>query len=65
MLRKTYLAIGAAICAWFSIAALSGWRAPNLGIVDGMTAPSGGSGYYYSPGGRGYGSSYGGWGGGK
>ena len=48
-----YLAVGISICLWFSIAAANGWRAPNMGILDGSS--SSGSG-------RSFGGS---WGGGK
>jgi hypothetical protein len=48
-----YLMFGIGVCAWFSVAAANGWRAPNFGVVDGSST-------------GGYGRSYGGsWGGGK
>ena len=55
MLLKTYLAFGIATCLWFAVAAAAGWKAPNLGIVDGMSGSGGGRGYgfYYSSGFRG------------
>ena len=45
-----YLAFGLFVCLGFGIAAANGWRAPNLGVLEG------------SSGGRSYGGS---WGGGK
>ena len=45
-----YLAFGLCVCLWFGVAAAKGWRAPNLGLLEG------------SSGGRSYGGS---WGGGK
>lgn len=53
-LLRVYLLIGALVCMWYSVAAVNGWKAVNLGIVDGMGSSGGG--------GRGYGGS---WGGGK
>lgn len=53
-LMKIYLAVGIAVSGWFLIAALSGWKAPNLGLLDGSSS------------GRSGGRAYGGyWGGGK
>ncbi|WP_146595959.1 hypothetical protein [Novipirellula galeiformis] len=62
-MRKTllimYICFGLSVCVWYSIAAAKGWRAPNLGVFDGMAAGG-------ASGGGGYGRSYGGsWGGGK
>jgi hypothetical protein len=45
-----YLLFGLCVCLGFGVAAAKGWRAPNLGLLDG------------SSGGRSYGGS---WGGGK
>ncbi|HBV64209.1 MAG TPA: hypothetical protein DEF45_14445 [Rhodopirellula sp.] len=50
-----YLVFGLSVCLWFGIAAAYSWRAPNLGILDGMNS----SGIRF---GR---SSGGSWGGGK
>lgn len=47
-----YVCFGAMVCIWYSVAAANGWRAVNLGILDGSSSSSG----------RGYGGS---WGGGK
>ncbi len=56
-LKIAYICFGMLVCGWFTVAAANGWRAVNLGILDGSS--SGGSG-------GGYGRSYGGsWGGGK
>ncbi|MCC9644926.1 hypothetical protein LOC71_21835 [Rhodopirellula sp. JC740] len=53
-LLRIYLIVGFLVCGWYTIAAVRGWRAVNLGIVDNMNNGSGG--------GRAYGGS---WGGGK
>lgn len=53
-----YLVFGMCVCLWFGVAAAKGWRAPNLGMLDGLS--KGGSSF--SSGGRSYGGS---WGGGK
>ena len=45
-LYKFYMIVGLGVCLWFTVAAVAGWKAPNLG---------GSSGY-----GRGYGGSWGG-----
>ncbi len=42
---KSYLVFGAVTCLGFAIAAIAGWKAPNLGILDGMSSSGGGSGY--------------------
>lgn len=56
--HQFYMAAGGAVCLWLAVAAFAGWKAPNLGFLDG----GGGPGGYYSSGGR---SSGGFWGGGK
>jgi len=50
---QVYLVCGFCILAWFAIATANGWKAVNLGVLDGST-------------GGGYGRSHGGsWGFGK
>jgi hypothetical protein len=51
---SVYLATGIVICLWFSVAAAKGWKAPNMGFLDGSSSSSSS--------GRSYGGS---WGGGK
>lgn len=53
-LLRLYLFVGVLICLWFTVATAKGWRAVDLGFLNG----GGGS--------SGYGRTYGGaWGGGK
>ncbi len=54
-LFRFYLWMGGATCAWFLLACILGWRAPDLGMARAMSSSSSG-------GGRSYGGS---WGGGK
>jgi len=42
---KIYLAVGVAVSSWFLVAAISGWKAPNLGMLDGSSGRSGGRAY--------------------
>jgi len=37
---KAYAAIGSVTCAWFLMACLFGWRAPNFGIINAMNSGS-------------------------
>lgn len=62
-LMQIYLILGITVCGVYSVAAIRGWKAPDLGIIKAMgsmSSGSGGSGYY--GGGRSFGGS---WGGGK
>lgn len=56
---RFYIAMGAGVCLWLTVAAFAGWKAPNLGVLEGGGG-FGSSGYHY--GGRGSGGF---WGGGK
>lgn len=40
---KFYIAVGAAVCLWFTVAAFAGWKAPK--IFSGFGSGRGG-GYY-------------------
>lgn len=51
-LVKIYLVAGTLIAGWFIVAASSGWKAPNLGIVDGMASSGGRSSGGYWGGGK-------------
>ena len=33
-----YLVFGLSVCLWFGVAAAYSWRAPDLGILDGMSS---------------------------
>jgi hypothetical protein len=57
--HRFYLIAGSAVCLWLSVAAFAGWKAPNLGVLDGGSGQGSGS---YNSSGRGYGGF---WGGGK
>ena len=48
MLRKIYIGIGVAICAWFMTAAIAGWKSPKL--FHGGTGSAGRGGGYYGGG---------------
>jgi len=61
-LIRFYLTLGSAVCGWFLLACILGWRAPDLGMLRAMNSPSSSSGGGVWYGGR---SSGGSWGGGK
>lgn len=55
MLTKIYQAVGLALCIGLGVAFAMGWKAPDLGFLDGGSGSgTGRGGFFFSGGGGGF-----------
>ena len=40
--QRFYLIVGTLVCLWLTVAAFAGWKAPNMGFLDGSAGRSSG-----------------------